>query len=227
LRDSVVDAFEISRSRLCDLPSVSRCLQNQRLPHQLSARRLTTWMSCDIIAFSIHFILYSPISQFRNLPPRALQPVHIRHHVHLSGDVQQRLCISSHSIQILTGKVPFASLLSTFQSFISPPQPVPLLLLQEVEGEAKWKEAGRREEAVPGARVHKDPRGGFWPQRAGGAAQRDRPQRMARQQQWVTSVVVSGLKWWSGGWCPENRSHAVLTREAIQHGHYSNMSFFF
>lgn len=59
-------------------------------------------------------------------------------------------------------------------------------VLQEVEDEAKWEEASDgREEAVLGARVHKNPRGGLWPQGAGGAAQRDRPQRMASQQQWV------------------------------------------
>lgn len=57
-------------------------------------------------------------------------------------------------------------------------------MLQEVEDEAKWKEAsGRREEAVLGAGVHKNPCGGLRPQGAGGAAQRDRPQRMASQQQ--------------------------------------------
>ena len=65
-------------------------------------------------------------------------------------------------------------------------QPVSSSVLQEVEDEAKWEEASdRREEAVLGARVHKNPRGGLWPQGAGGAAQRDRPQRMASQQQWV------------------------------------------
>lgn len=62
-------------------------------------------------------------------------------------------------------------------------------LLQEVKDEAKWKEAPAwREEAVPGTRVHKNPCGGFWPQGAGGAAQRDRPQRMAGQQQWVPAA---------------------------------------
>lgn len=50
-------------------------------------------------------------------------------------------------------------------------------MLQEVEDEAKWKEAsGRREEAVPGAGVHKNPCGGLRPQGVGGVAQRDRPQ---------------------------------------------------
>lgn len=57
-------------------------------------------------------------------------------------------------------------------------------MLQEVEDEAKRKEASdRREEAVPGAGVHEDPRGGLRPQGAGGPAQGDRPERMASQQQ--------------------------------------------
>lgn len=59
-------------------------------------------------------------------------------------------------------------------------------VLQEVKDEAEWKEAsGRREEAVLGAGVHKNPRGGLRPQGAGGAAPGDRPQRMASQQQYV------------------------------------------
>lgn len=64
-------------------------------------------------------------------------------------------------------------------------------MLQEVEDEAKWEEASSgREEAVFGAGVHEDPRGGFRPEGVGGAAQRDRPQRMARQQQWVSGGSV-------------------------------------
>lgn len=60
-------------------------------------------------------------------------------------------------------------------------------MLQEVEDEAKREEAsGGREEAVSGAGVHEDPRGGFRSEGVGGAAQRDRPQRMARQQQCVS-----------------------------------------
>lgn len=73
--------------------------------------------------------------------------------------------------------------------------------LQEVEDEAKWKEAsGRREEAVPGDGVHKNPRGGLWPERAGGAAQRDRPQRMARQQQWVIDYIKMGWERGESSW---------------------------
>lgn len=57
-------------------------------------------------------------------------------------------------------------------------------VLQEVEDEAQREEAsGGREEAVFGARVHEDPCGGFRSEGVGGAPQRDRPQRMARQQQ--------------------------------------------
>lgn len=57
-------------------------------------------------------------------------------------------------------------------------------VLQEVEDEAKREEASSgREEAVFGARVHEDPCGGFRSEGVGGAPQRDRPQRMARQQQ--------------------------------------------
>lgn len=63
--------------------------------------------------------------------------------------------------------------------------------MQEVEDEAKREEASsRREEAVFGAGVHQDPRGGFRSEGVGGAAQRDRPQRMARQQQCVSAGSV-------------------------------------
>lgn len=57
-------------------------------------------------------------------------------------------------------------------------------LLQEVKDEAKRKEATHRgEEAVPRARLHQSKGRRLRPKGAGGVATRDRPERMARQQQ--------------------------------------------
>lgn len=52
--------------------------------------------------------------------------------------------------------------IAIIKSFTAPYPALFSSVLQEVEDEAKWKEAsGRGEEAVLGARVHKNPRGGL------------------------------------------------------------------
>lgn len=78
-----------------------------------------------------------------------------------------------------------------------------LCVLQEVKDEAKREEApSRGEEAVFGARVHEDPRGGLRSEGVGGVAQRDRPQRMARQQQCVSGgSMQSDLRVLNGVGC--------------------------
>lgn len=53
--------------------------------------------------------------------------------------------------------------------------------IQEGQREAQRKEAAHRgEEALPGRRIHQSKSRGFWTQGAGGVAEGDRPERMAR-----------------------------------------------
>lgn len=85
-------------------------------------------------------------------------------------------------------------------------------VLQEIQNEAQWKESTHwREEALLGARVHKSTGHGLRPERFGGAShQRDRPQRMARQQQWVPNQTlkplwVFALYFEAGSFCPSSK----------------------